>query len=1408
MDARRLSGWLVVAARQKSVVRGASGTPVAVGEEVSSGNEHDQVPDDLMSLEDFAECDMLRALWKRYEQHQIYTWVGRVLVSVNPYQDIGSFSEKAINWFASSAPSSTPHLFSVVRAVLADAPGSRHALLITGESGSGKTEATRAVLQFLALRHAAADHIRERLLRSTPLLEAFGNAQTRQNANSSRFGKFIEVHLSANCEVVGATLRPYMLEASRVVGSLAPGERTYHVFYLLRAALPVFLDSTQTVSNDSGESSRNEKLWHDLKATSEFVDLACVAANAITTSVRLEETGAGETEHERRRAFESLVEGLLGTGLDLTEVAECFRIVAAVAILADSDPVQVELAAKLLGIRKDVFSSFLDRAETNIGSVQRDRFVRSRSAREISTLKASVAQELYATLFFWLTRLVGRSIAPTAAASHDDGGRLIGLLDLYGFEVFSENGFEQFLINFCNERLQQLFNRQVFLREAEEYLDEGLDADGQWHNFAASCTLPALSLLEGELNGTPGLFAAVNDRSRCGFEDDEKGTEGKLLAEAVAAACGKHRAFCHAGKGSQRMFGIRHFAGDVFYDTADFARKNASANRPDIARFLQANGGQFVRRVIEGDAPPQSPELAADCQTVIPGSNPSASSRVPVGANGPRRLFGRTLISVFQQELGDLCSALEARQCRHIRCLRPNDDQIAMVYDDSAVLRQCLYSGLMEASRIRRQGFPHRRALNSFCTKYGLLVRCDASGRLQRWGDFQRKDSSENCRSMCVAICGLAADSGIPTADARVGKTKVFLRESVLSWLDIRRSQTGGELVKTVFLGCVARQRYKRQRAAVLILQAGARGVNARRRARQLKAEKQIAEIRIRSGCHCIQRWWRAVKFATLRTPTATDRDSEVTIADLGNQETSGLAFGMPRTPERSLDGSHASTTRMRSSYHKVFLQNSGVGVDAASTIPTPSRSHRRQLASTSASSDVLTGQTASSSSTSHLWNPHRVSDGRRGAGPDRPKVQLAWSPTRGRTKYGSSRMPAVSPFSPRTKHKNIHQECLQLLAHFKPLCQQLPIEQQGLMNDLSRANDFLACTPPPIAPEEIFAVERCVENVKELLFISSRSSGGVGPRTIAHVRNAVGSPDPLRRSPNTSKTLATLSSGNADAGPMLAFSSPKMFSPLRQIPTRPPQHPDRSLPMQAGVQRSAVFSVPFSPRSNLVASRVSPRRIFASPNVARSTPRSNLAASRVSPRRVFASPNVARSTSAKAFVGCRKVAAGLTPSRALRRHAVTPQRTMVPHAGRIILQASPLPSNRRSNNATVCTYPPMGPGVCDPLIGLGAPPSRPVRCPDVNASVRAGALTAQVRSGYATPLQPNALVFGSSPHKASSENILLSPGLRAVSPLLRCNSPLLQSSPSVLENQIGSPSVFSSSAPLMPFMSADSALQ
>jgi len=797
------------------------------------------VPDDLLHLEDFNDAELLRSLWSRYERREIYTWVGSVLVSVNPYRDIGAFHPEVASRYAAKSPPQAPHLYAIVNAAIA-APGGRHALLITGESGAGKTEATRAALSFLAMRHNADDTIRDRLLSSTPVLEAFGNAHTRQNTNSSRFGKFVEVHLSAAGSIVGATVRPYMLETSRVAGGLVQGEKTYHIFYFLRAALDALTSGTAPPG----------PFWARLAHSPEWSDIVRAGGGQLSKSERL---AGGPSEGICLKLFETLHESLTSTGMQHSEIAECSRMISAVGLLAEETISEEEFgaAAALLRIPASALKRFLTTTETMIGSARQERMVRGRSEHESATLRASLAQELYASLFSWITRLVAKGIAPPEDLH---GGRMLGLLDLYGFEVFEKNGFEQFLINYCNERLQQFFNRQVFTREAEEYAAEGLDSDGQWLCLTMACQLPALALLEGEKFGSVGVFGVINDRSRCGFENADG--VGNAVVESIVSACRNHPAFRKASRDCGRCFGVAHFAGEVQYDASQFVRKNASAHRPDIVAFLRQNGGSFIRDVFASEV------TVGDA---VDGDMKAADGEESKG--GRRKLFGRTLISVFREELQELCTVLEARDCRHVRCLRPNDSQTALVFDDVSMLRQCRYSGLLEATRIRKQGYAHRRPMRTFAARYALILPAREERRKAR------RVSASGAALICSAICDTICAGGIDSQDARTGHSKVFLRETALKWLEEKRQHVAATHVVAALRALHASRQFIRVQCATRRLQAACRGhivrvrvmreiyalrcAEAEAAAAAARVAAELAEVLAHSSARVIQRWWQ-----------------------------------------------------------------------------------------------------------------------------------------------------------------------------------------------------------------------------------------------------------------------------------------------------------------------------------------------------------------------------------------------------------------------------------------------------------------------------------------------------------------------------------------------------------------------
>lgn len=1010
-----------------------------------SHREDQEVPADLLSLEDFNDQELLRGLWARYEKKSIYTWVGGVLVSVNPYADVGAFREDIANSYASSNPPQAPHLYATVQQALVS-PGARHALLITGESGAGKTEATRAVLSFLAMRHTSTDYIRDRLLRSTPVLEAFGNAHTRQNTNSSRFGKFIEVHLSAENEVVGATLTPYMLEASRVSGDLPTGERTYHIFYLLRAALGALA---------AGEAP-NGSLWSRMSVEKEWAELIKTGGSLMGASKRLSN---GPKDARCLEGFENIVDGLTATGMRNIEVAECCRIVAAVALLSDTELGEEGLAgaAKLLRIEEQQVQAFLSRVEMSVGA--KERVFRERSKAEAVTLRASLAQELYAALFAWLTRLVARGIAPRKA----EGGRMLGLLDLYGFEVFPTNGFEQFLINYCNERLQQFFNRQVFTCEAEEYAAEGLDSDGQWSRLTTACQLPALALLEG--HGGVGIFNVLNDRSKCNFEETVSGGGSGALAETLASSCGGHAAFCRAsGRDTSRLFGVKHFAGEVFYEAAHFVRKNASAHRPDIVAFLRDHGGSFVREVLAGEA-----EEAEEKQ-----QQTSSSRR-------GRKLFGRTLITIFQQELNELCHTLEARQCKHIRCLRPNDEQKPLVFDDASMLRQCRYSGLLEATRIRKQGYAHRRPLAIFASRFALLLNTPEARQAAR------QAKPDQSKAACQDIRQVVIDAGIAAEDVSVGRTKVFLREHALTWLEAMRTHVALAVIVSLLRGHQTRQWFLRSRRAVVALQAWTRGVLGRKEAawrRQLLAARRVARERAAAERAAAEEADRAIAEA------AAAKAASRALACIRHDAASQLQrCWRARCARRAAREYREQLCLMRETdglqqSHEVFHQQ-----------PTPKsrRPQERQVEPSLRVSNAHSEQQVvhaapqwqQPASAVGIIRGSVTPHGRHTGGQVfiRPPNKISYTrPLEPHELIETSSKRASRDESLRALHRYCHQECIKLLSQHERLPRNLPNEQHGLLAELVKTTDFLSSNSWSVAKDHLVAIRDRINHIKVYL--------------------------------------------------------------------------------------------------------------------------------------------------------------------------------------------------------------------------------------------------------------------------------------------------------------------------------------
>lgn len=877
-------------------------------------------PDDLLELPEYSYSTLLSAMRIRHARYEPYTWIGPVLVSVNPCADLGSFSQAMMKrYMESPKPCEVPHPFAVVgRALrgLQNGDGSSSAaVLVTGESGAGKTEAVKAMLSFLIARQGARNaRVCDSLVGSTQALEAFGNARTLQNSNSSRFGKLAEVSLDAQTgKVEGAVIVPYMLEASRMTHR-ACGERNFHICYALRDALErtarglAFTRLGEAAASVAGTEEAQAALrnapsgfWGRAALWPEWCSLAerccCGSGSGLARSPYLLDDG--DARHAGKACagpvrFDDIVGSMRAVGLEDEEILSCMQLVAAVLMLGNVTPTVVEAdgcarggarndheggaaeaaepaddalrkVGEMLAISESELAAFLG---TKAIDTPGGRITQPRTCREATTLRDSVARELYSALFSWLVRRVAAAAAPPPAQElcpEAEVRRRVAMLDIYGFEVCQTNGLEQLLINYCNERLQALFNMQLFATEAQDYRAEGVPAELFTEMFQTH-ELIALPLLEGGGNGpwrAPGLFALVDDEARCRFNDGS----AAALRSRMDSSFSDSAAY-KAGRREATVFAVAHFAGDVAYDSKSFVESNANAARPEILAFFGgATAWDFVRGVV-----------ATRVET------PEAKGMQPEFSQGGRRrqLFGRTVIQAFRTELDELIRSLEAdgTQCHYVRCLKPNPSLRPAVFDTDAMLRQCRYSGLLETVHIRQHGFPHRQPVLKFVERYASVVwpadcaelfRRRSTAGMQDWGRAELRAWATSMVTLAEQWCG------VTKGEIFVGRTKVFMRAAASAHLEaelLERSLAAMKVqarLRTSHL----RARFLAIQSATLLIQASIRDYLTRKVIRCIRGvirlQARFRGIRARQefrrrfaerwAAIAIQRWIRRLLF-------------------------------------------------------------------------------------------------------------------------------------------------------------------------------------------------------------------------------------------------------------------------------------------------------------------------------------------------------------------------------------------------------------------------------------------------------------------------------------------------------------------------------------------------------------------
>lgn len=692
--------------------------------------------DDMAELTHLNEASVVHNLHQRYLADLIYTYSGLFLVTVNPYTPLPIYSRDYVNMYKGrSREDGKPHIFAMADEAFRNLvdEGANQSILVTGESGAGKTENTKKVIQYLAAvatsdtpraKSSSRQHsnLSEQILRANPILEAFGNAQTVRNNNSSRFGKFIRIEFMRSGQIAGAFIDWYLLEKSRVV-RLNSHERSYHVFYqLLRGA---------------DKSMKRDFLLDDLSIedfgyTRNGNDTISGVSDADEWRSLIEAFHVMNFSDKEQKAILQTIATVLHLG-NVTVVKESLR--GDQAALPQEAFVFIEKACHLLGIDSNAFVKALLHPRVKAG---REWVEKVQTPEQVRLSIDALAKGMYERGFGDLVNRINKQLDRSNSSGGEDT-HFIGVLDIAGFEIFEENSFEQLCINYTNEKLQQFFNHHMFVLEQEEYAREQIE--WKFIDFGRDLQ-PTIDLIE--LPNPIGIFSCLDEDSVMPKATDKSFTE-KLHSLWDRKTPKYKRSLLTQG------FMLTHYAAEVEYSTEGWLEKNKDPLNDNVTRMLAASSNKHIAH------------LFADCAE-IDDNDGASRSRVKKG------LF-RTVAQRHKEQLSTLMAQLHSTHPHFVRCIIPNHKKRPKQFSAPLVLDQLRCNGVLEGIRIARTGFPNRLPFAEFRSRYEVLCQHMPKGYLEGQ----------------TAVKIMLERLNLDRSWYRVGLTKVFFRAGVLAELEEQR---------------------------------------------------------------------------------------------------------------------------------------------------------------------------------------------------------------------------------------------------------------------------------------------------------------------------------------------------------------------------------------------------------------------------------------------------------------------------------------------------------------------------------------------------------------------------------------------------------------------------------------------
>uniref|UniRef100_A0A7N9B192 Osteoclast-stimulating factor 1 n=1 Tax=Mastacembelus armatus TaxID=205130 RepID=A0A7N9B192_9TELE len=676
--------------------------------------------DDMVLLSKINEDAITDNLKKRYMDDFIFTYIGPVLISVNPFKQLPYFTDKEVELYQGAAQyENPPHIYALAdnmyRNMMID--NENQCVIISGESGAGKTVAAKYIMSYVSKVSGGGEkvqHVKDIILQSNPLLEAFGNAKTVRNNNSSRFGKYFEIQFSRGGAPDGGKISNFLLEKSRVV-SQNPGERNFHIYYQLlggasgeqRENLGITTPDYYYYLNQSGTYTVDDV--NDKKEFSDTVEAMSVVGLSV----------------EDQDSVLQLVAGILHLGNISFREENNYAVVESQDFLA--------FPSYLLGIpQSGLCNKLTSRIMDSKWGGKTESISVTLNTEQACFSRDALTKALYTRLFDFLVDSINK------AMQKDQEELNIGVLDIYGFEIFQKNGFEQFCINFVNEKLQQIFIELTLKAEQDEYVQEGI----KWTPIEYFNNKVVCDLIESKVN-PPGIMSILDDV--CATMHAKGEGADQTLLQKLQGQIGSHEHFSSWNRG----FVVHHYAGKVSYDVSGFCERNRDVLFSDIIELMQSSEFPFIRALF------------------------------PENLEAEKRGRPTTASSKIKKQANSLVQTLMKCTPHYIRCIKPNETKRSRDWEENRVKHQVEYLGLRENIRVRRAGYAYRRVFNKFLQRYAILTK----ETWPQWRGDQRQ-----------GVLHLLNSVNMDKDQFQLGKSKVFIKapESLFLLEEMRERKYNG----------------------------------------------------------------------------------------------------------------------------------------------------------------------------------------------------------------------------------------------------------------------------------------------------------------------------------------------------------------------------------------------------------------------------------------------------------------------------------------------------------------------------------------------------------------------------------------------------------------------------------------